>query len=339
VFDGSVLAHGPPTGVARAFLTTLRVFAAGGERCVVLLPAGARAGDELPPQVAVVAGPVGLMRKQSTWPALLRRLDADLVHVPVAAVPPFLPCPSVITVHDLPWRARPRLPRGDAPQVRHRVALHVAARAARAIIVPTAATANDLARELPAHLAARVHVVPHGVTATAPAPMTDLTGDLVVLGDDRPRKNHARIAAAHARARTIDARVPALRCIGPPLAFVSEADKDAALRHASGLLQLSLHEGFGLPVLEAMVRGVPVLCSAHGALAEVAGGAALLADATDVAAMAQAIVRLSTDENLRRELRARGLQRAAHFSDTASAAGWRRVHAAVLASRVVVGMP
>lgn len=329
-FDGSVLGAGPPTGVARAFLTTLRAFAAsGGERCVLLLPDRAPR-TELPPGVEVIASPRAALGKQLAWPRLLRRLGARLLHSPVAAPPCRLPCPRVVTVHDLPWRAQPRLPRGDAPRLRHRLALHASARAAAAILVPSLATADDLRRELPAEAGARVHVVPHGVPPTEPAAFRDLTGDLLVLGDDRPRKNRARVAEAHARARCSDPRVPALRFVGPPDAFVTEAEKDALLRRATGLVHLSLHEGFGLPVLEAMARGVPVLCSNHGALAELAGGAALLADPRDVGAMAEAIVRLCTDFALREGLHARGPRRAASFTAAASASGWRKVHAAVL---------
>jgi len=331
VFDGSVLAVGPPTGVARAFLTTLRAYAQDGVRCHLLLPPGCDFGGEVPPEVDVVAGPGSALGKQVRWPRLLRRLGADLLHAPVAFAPPLLPCPVVLTVHDLPWRAHPPLPRGDAPRLRHRAALHLAARAASAIVVPSHATAGDLRAELPARLAARVHVVPHGVEPVPPAPPEALDGPLVLLGDDRPRKNRARVRAAHAEARR---RVPALKdlaVVGPPDAWVSEVEKDALLRRASGLVQLSLHEGFGLPVLEAMVRGVPVLCSARGALAELGrGGAALLADPLDQDGMAAAMISLCQDRALRAELRRLGLARAAEYTPAASAAGWRRVHAGLL---------
>ncbi len=338
-FDGSVLADGPLTGVARAFLSTLRAFAAGDERCVLLAPHAAAGRDELHAGIEVVAAPRSLLAKQFAWPRLLRRLGADLLHVPVAALPLRLPCPAVITVHDLPWRARPRLPRGDAPQLRHRLALQASARVAQVILVPSAATASDLANELPARVTARVHVVPHGVDPVAARAGSEPSSGLLVLGDDRPRKNHARIAAAHQRAQHLDARVPTLSFVGPPRAWVTEAEKDTLLRRATGLLQMSLHEGFGLPVLEAMARGVPVLCSNFGALAEVAGGAALLADPLDVEAMARAIVVLCTDQPRRVDLRARGLQRAATFTTQAAAAGWRRAHAVALRHDLAVGLP
>ncbi|MEZ5963243.1 MAG: glycosyltransferase family 1 protein [Planctomycetota bacterium] len=331
-FDGSVLAAGPPTGVARAFLTTLHAYAAGEVRCVLLLPPDTDVGDEVPSSVTVVPAPRGSVRKQLVWPRLLRRLRADLLHVPVAFAPLRLPCPVVVTVHDLPWRVRPRLPAGDAPRGRHRLALRLVARAAFAHLVPSQATADDLRAELP-HLSARVRVVPHGVAPAPAAAARDLQGDLVVLGDDRPRKNRARVRAAHDRARSTAPDLPALRFVGPPDRFVSERDKDALLRRARGLVHLSLHEGFGLPVLEAMVRGVPVLCSTRGGLAELAeGGAALTADPLDVDAMAAAMLRLCHDEDLRAHLRQLGLRRAAVFTPERSAEGWRRVHAEALAA-------
>jgi glycosyltransferase involved in cell wall biosynthesis len=332
-FDGSVLAAGPPTGVARAFLTTLRAYAAASERrCLLLLPASAkRSQREVPDGVEVVDAPAGALRKQLAWPRLLRRLGADLLHAPVAFVPARLPRPSVATVHDLPWRARPPLPAGDAPVRRHRLALHLGARAAGAVLVPSHATAADLRVELPRHLHAKILVVSHGVEPVPPAPADALTGALLVLGDDRPRKNRTRIAAAHALAQRSAPDLPPLRFVGPPEAWVDETEKDALLRGATGLVQLSLHEGFGLPLLEAMVRGVPVLSSDRGAQAELAaGGAALVADPFDVSAMAAAMLRLCRDAALRTTLRASGLARAAERTAAASAAGWDRVHAALV---------
>jgi len=76
----------------------------------------------------------------------------------------------------------------------------------------------------------------------------------------------------------------------------------------------SLYEGFGLPVLEAMACGVPVICSNASSLPEVAGEAAILFDPLDVEGMAAAMERVLGDEELRAELRARGLERARGFS-------------------------
>jgi glycosyltransferase involved in cell wall biosynthesis len=89
------------------------------------------------------------------------------------------------------------------------------------------------------------------------------------------------------------------------------------IRGARAVLFPSLYEGFGLPVLEAMQLGAPVLASTGGALPEVAGDAALLVDPFDVGAIRQAIRALDADEGLRDELTQRGLARSEIFSPQA----------------------
>ena len=94
---------------------------------------------------------------------------------------------------------------------------------------------------------------------------------------------------------------------------------DALLRGADLVAYPSLYEGFGLPVVEAMARGVPVLASITPAVAETAGDAALLVDPEDVAAIAEGLARALTDRSLRDELVAKGTARAARFSWEATA--------------------
>ena len=97
---------------------------------------------------------------------------------------------------------------------------------------------------------------------------------------------------------------------------------------ARALLYPSLAEGFGLPVLEAMACGVPVLTSANSSLLEVAGGAALLVDPADTDSIARSIVMLAIDDHLCLHLRERGLRQAAHFSwDEAASRTWRSLEA------------
>jgi glycosyltransferase involved in cell wall biosynthesis len=95
---------------------------------------------------------------------------------------------------------------------------------------------------------------------------------------------------------------------------VPDADLPALYSAAELLALPSLHEGFGLPVLEAMACGTPVVAADIPALAETAGGAALLVDPRDATALAEAMRRLVVDAPLRRRLRAAGLQRAAGFN-------------------------
>jgi glycosyltransferase involved in cell wall biosynthesis len=96
--------------------------------------------------------------------------------------------------------------------------------------------------------------------------------------------------------------------------YVAESELPALYNHATALVYPSLYEGFGLPVIEAMACGTPVLTSNGSSLSEVAGGAALLVDPLREDALADGLTRLAGDAALRSDLRARGLARAASFS-------------------------
>ncbi len=98
------------------------------------------------------------------------------------------------------------------------------------------------------------------------------------------------------------------------LGRVDEVQREHLLRSASVLAYLSLYEGFGLPPIEAMARGTPVLASDRAALPEVTGGAALLVDPTDVDSIAECLTEVATDDALRADLVRRGLARAAQHS-------------------------
>jgi glycosyltransferase involved in cell wall biosynthesis len=108
------------------------------------------------------------------------------------------------------------------------------------------------------------------------------------------------------------------------LGYVAEEMLDGLLRHALLFCYISLYEGFGLPVLEAQARGVPVMTANNSSLPEVAGDAALLVDPLDVDAIADAMLRLSRDEDLRQQLIAAGHANVARFS-------WRKAAQETLA--------
>ena len=321
-FDAICLAVGPPTGVARAFLNAIAAYAARWPGDVlVLLPEGTSAFDL--PGARFLTAPRGTIARQFALPALVGEHGCTLLHSPVAAVPLRCRVPVVNTVHDLPWRCTPAVER---VHLRARLATRLALRRANRVIAPTQWTARQVAEELPA-AAARTRIVPHGVVhPAAPAPPDLQRGPFLVLGDDRPRKNHARIRAAHALARARCSDLPDVEFLGPPRGWVAEDVKYERIRRTRALLQLSLVEGFGMPAIEAMAHGVPVLAADAAALPEVCGGAALLADPLDVEAMAQAMVRIHRDEALRAQLQAAGLRRAAGFTPVAAAAAWRAVH-------------
>ena len=150
------------------------------------------------------------------------------------------------------------------------------------------------------------------------------------VGTVQPRKNYVRLIRAFASLKT-EARLLIAGGRGwlyqdilaeaekhpgrvRVLGFVDDADLPALYRNASLFAFPSLYEGFGLPVLEAMACGVPVVCSNVSSLPEVAGDAALLVDPLDTAGLAEALARALEDSDLRREMVARGLAQAARFT-------------------------
>jgi glycosyltransferase involved in cell wall biosynthesis len=281
--------------------------------------------------------------RQPRLPAeLLGRLD--LVHATSAAVPPSAGRPLVATVHDLAFRHFPDAYPAAGRRYHERSARVVAAEAVR-LLVPSAATARDLV-ELYGVEPERVAVIPLGVEPPAEpdrAGARRLLRDLGVrgpfllaVGTLEPRKNLPRLLAAFGEVTdelpdhhlVVVGPVgwgPALRptwesvrvkLAGP----VGDATLHALYQAADGLAYPSLYEGFGLPVLEAMAHGVPVLTSDRSSLPEVAGDAALLVDPVDRGAIAKGLVRLVSDGALRRRLAAAGRRRAAGFSWPATAA-------------------
>lgn len=323
VFDGAGLGDGPVTGVGRAFLNALAAYVpiATGP-VVLLLPPGAR--DPGLPDVGVVPAPRGALRRQLALPRLLRRLRADLLHSSVAAVPLRAPCPTIATVHDLPWLCAES---GERTRRWPRFATRTSLRAATAVVAPSQFTLKA-ARQLLHGSAVRLQHIPHGVElpTAAAAPPDQRHGPLLVLGDDRPRKNRARVRAAHALARADDATLPPLRFVGPPEDYVDEAEKLRLLRQCRALVQCSLFEGFGMPLLEGLAHGAPVLCADIPPFREIAGEAALFVDPRDVAAIAAGLARIHADAGMRQHCVAAGIRRAASMPASAVAAQWLQLH-------------
>jgi glycosyltransferase involved in cell wall biosynthesis len=313
-------------------------------------PAERVAAVGLPPAATVrLAWPGRLATR--TWVTLRRpRLPAGLletlglVHATSAAVPPARGRPLVATVHDLGFRHYPDAYPAGGRRYHDRSARIVAGEAAR-ILVPSEATARDLA-ELYAVDRGRVTIVPLGVEPPAHPDhrgAARLLHDLGVrgpfllaVGTLEPRKNLPRLLAAFGEV-TDELPDHWLVVVGPvgwgprlrpswesvrvKLAGpVGDATLHALYQKADGLAYPSLHEGFGLPVLEAMAHGTPVLTSDRSSLPEVAGDAALLVDPLDRGAVAKGLVRLVADGALRQRLKAAGPRRAAAFTWPATAA-------------------
>jgi glycosyltransferase involved in cell wall biosynthesis len=243
---------------------------------------------------------------EAAWQARLARLarGADLLHHPLPATGPAR-VPQVITVHDL---AVERVPECFKPRFRIAATrLHrLAARRARTIVTPSEATAADV-RALWGRDAI---VVPHG-PGQEPRSDRGEPRHFLYVGDDEPRKNLARLREAH-RLSGVALPLVVAGSAGRPVDDLAELH-----RHAAALVLPSLHEGFGLPALEALHAGTPVLASDIPALREVCGDAARYCDPRDVESIAAGLRELADIGPLREELRRRGLARAARFS-------WRR---------------
>jgi glycosyltransferase involved in cell wall biosynthesis len=273
-------------------------------------------------------------------------VSCDVVHATNhAAIPPAAPGQALVaTVHDLAFDVFP-----DAFPTSwrwlYRAGVRAAARRADVVVTPSRSTANDVERRHGID-PARVCVTP--LAASLRTTTTDPAATLAAYGIDppfilcpatlEPRKNQVRLIRAY---RQVAPDVPhALVLSGPDgwgtddvdaelarggsgrvirTGLVTEGQMDAMLRAADLVAYPSLYEGFGLPVVEAMARGVPVLTSTAPAVAETAGEAALLVDPEDVAAIAEGLALVLTDRSLRDDLVAKGRARAAGFSWEATA--------------------
>ena len=327
LFDGAPLEDGDALGVATSFLTGLRAYAAMFPgSCALALPHDAR--DPRIDGVDVLAAPRGAWKRQLALPWLARRARANVLHSPVASVPLLCRIPRIATVHDLPW-ADPQS--GETRPWRVRAAVRSSLRAATRVIAPSTST-RDAALRIGVN-AKRCVVVPHAteIPSEPPRPANDRHGPLLILGDERPRKNRTRVEAAIAIAKRRDPRVPDPCFAGPPFNYVDESQKRGLLRGCRSLVHASLYEGFGLPVLEGLAHGIPVVCSDLAPHREIAQDAALFVDPRDPGAIADAIVRACVDDVLRERLANDGPRRAARFSPERLARAWRTLHEEVVA--------
>lgn len=263
-------------------------------------------------------GPEALW-EQAGLPLALRRLRADLVHAPNCFLPLRRPCPGVVTIHDLAFEAFPH-DFSRRTGAKFRSIAPRAARSAERVITVSDFTRRDVCSRYGVD-PGKVRVVHNGpslpVGSQPPPPGPYILG----VGDLRAKKNWLRLAQAWRRAalphRLVIAGADAgegaaLRAAGADTpGYVGDAELDALMRGADLLVHPSLYEGFGLVVLEAMVRGTPVAAASGTALEEAGGGAAVYFDPLDVDAMAAAI---GEALDRREELRAAGPAHAAAFS-------------------------
>ncbi len=286
-----------------------------------------------------------LVRLAATFPLALARARIDVAHVQWAA-PPLCPARVVISVHDLAYERYPQFFTRES-LLQHRLAIPLAVRQAAAVLTVSEFSKRDIVRRY------RVPPEKVVVAPNAAEPMFRPLRDeaklaavrarygtgarfILCVGALQPRKNLKTLIAVYVRLRRAGAISHKLVLVGregwlyddifaaarasgyaDELVFTGYVPDDdlVALYNAADLFVYpSLFEGFGIPPLEAMSCGTPVVTSNASSLPEVVGDAALLVNPLDVEALARAIVDALTDPDLHARLAARGLERAKLFS-------------------------
>jgi glycosyltransferase involved in cell wall biosynthesis len=310
----------------------------------------------LPPPTPLVRVPLALALE-------LRRRPVDVLHVQYTA-PPFCPAPVVTTIHDLAFEHLPETftRRGKAQL---RLTVRRTARHAAHILTVSEFSRQDIIKTY--HLPpGKITVTHNGCEAQfTPQPAAEreaatikqkfgIARDyLLAVGSLQPRKNLVRLLRAYAQLREQQPDFQLqLVIVGRQLwlyqeilreirqqnfvadvivtGYASDADLPALYRSAVALLYPSLFEGFGLPPLEAMACGTPVITSNSSSLPEVVGDAALLVNPYDESELAQAMWRITNDAALRSQLSQAGLQQAKRFTWAAAAEKTWAVYQAII---------
>lgn len=355
-FDGTTLTAGR-TGVGYYTEHLLQHLAreveATGDEIVVISNAAIDTAAPLPRHVEVYTKkqfPVRVGWMQLVAGRVLDEIGADVAHFTNGMIPAITRVPTVVTIHDMSLRLHPRC-HPIRRLVINRPLLHVAIRSAQAIVTVSHSARRDLL-QLHGLDSERVSVV-HEAAGPGFMPIADRSRletirrryalperFVLYVGAIEPRKNLRRLmqALATARARGIPHQ---LVCAGPYgwrsrdltrlidrlglrrvvhfIGYVPVEDLPAIYNLGEIFAFPSLYEGFGLPVVEAMACGTPVVTANTSSLEEIAGGAGETVNPYDAGAIAGALVRLARDPDRRRELAARGLARAQTFSWTRSA--------------------
>ncbi len=285
---------------------------------------------------------------RSVWmqfmlPSILREVRPDLVHFTNYLAPVVGRVPYVVSVHDMTLSLVPQYHTLKKRILTSSLIPFVARNAAR-ILAPSESTRRDILSVLRVD-PARVAVIPYAAapgfrpSSEGPGRLESAYGIrgpyLLYVGTLEPRKNLPRVLQAFARVASsipdhqlviagdlgwsyepvlAEARRPELAGRVVLAGYADEGDLPLLYTHATAFVYPSLYEGFGLPVVEAMACGAPVLTSSTSSLGEIAAGAAVLVDPEDERALAEGLVALATDEGLRADLRAKGLARAATYS-------------------------
>jgi glycosyltransferase involved in cell wall biosynthesis len=355
-FHAGQLLQPVPGGIGRYERALLKTLPAAGVDLIAFAAGNRPAG--IPPRVPWVdlGRPSGSARYE-LWHRIRRpavTVEGDVVHAPSFAIPPPGDRPLVVTAHDVVFLRIPSVMTRRGVHF-HRRGLQLARREAAVVIVPSHFTRSELERE--GFDAGRIAVAPFGVDA--PEVRTDddiaqtiasagVSGPYIfTVGTVEPRKDYPTIVAAVEMLRPSHPDLT-LVIAGPrgwgdvqgihrPFVRVLGATQwqviDALYRGAAACVIASRYEGFGLPAIEAMVRGVPTITTTGSALEEVAEGAGLLFPPGDVDACADAIRQVLDDDALRASLSRRGRDRAAELTWERCAHAHADAYARALAHR------
>ncbi len=287
----------------------------------------------------------------------VRRAKIDLLHVLGGATPVGYNHPYVLTVHDLAIYRHPEwFPDGQWFSLN--LAYPMAIKLAKRIIVPSVATKDDLLRTFRVK-EKKIVVIPHGVavpgndewrtgraakryilhigTIEPRKNLTALVRAFRELVDNEPELRDVELFLAGSAGWKTDEAMDEIRktqCEGYRITLlgrVTEEEKWKLLAGAACLAFPTFYEGFGLPVLEAMAAGVPVVCSNTSSLPEVAGEAALYADPKDLGAWTRQLGEVLKNKKTADELREKGLLRAKEFTWEAAAAATAKAYREALA--------
>ncbi len=304
---------------------------------------------------------IELLWFEAYLPWFVRRYGIDLFYAPAGFLSTRLTIPQVMTIHDLAFLYYPRAYKWSY-QWYYRRWYPVYARKAAHIVTVSEATRRDIVRHY-GITPAKITVIPNAATAEF-APLTEEAQArirqqwtqgipyFITVGTIQPRKNLVRLFQAFDQVRQQVKEPLKLLVVGRKgwryqeifaayqqmrhrqdvhfLGTVNDQTLRQLLAASVALCYPSLYEGFGLPVLEAMQSGTPVICSNRSALPEVAGDAAILIDPEDATDLQRAMVRVFRDPQLRQQLIQRGRQRARQFSWEQSAQQLEQIFLALL---------
>jgi len=273
---------------------------------------------------------------------------ADITHFFNYIVPPGVHGKTVVTVHDMVYKAFPETVRGRTMMMLN-TGLKKSMKRADIIVTDSEFSKREIVKYFPQH-EEKIRVVPCGVDLEKFRPCEEperipavkeslgIEGDyFLYLGTIEPRKNLERLISAYnALVKKLGEKCPKLVLAGGKgwlydgifarverlgltdkvifTKYVPSEDMNPLMCGALAFVFPSLYEGFGMPPLEAMACGVPVLASGEASLPEVTGDCAVICDAFSVKSIAQGLYRLYKDEALRKDLSARGLERAKTFT-------------------------